>query len=171
MSGKKDDSNKEPAAYFYFQSLAECLGDNKGLQSDIRLPGVLAHNMESLMADLVVNNQEYKILSIQLFTRAIVSELKRELGQSEADVYKTIGFIGKLGADKYGIYNYQKGMKWSRLLNALGRHLIHYMVNDIIDEESGYDHRYHMLANLLMLAYYVKFDIGENDLIEGVGDE
>jgi len=80
---------------------------------------------------------------------------------------KRVSEVGELGANKYGIFNYQNGMKWSRLVDALGRHTVSYLCNDLIDEESGRDHRYHMLANILMLTYHIKMGIGENDLIEG----
>lgn len=66
------------------------------------------------------------------------------------------------GAKKYGEGNWQKGMKWTRMLASLERHLHAIKCGEDIDQESGLKHIGHLLCNAMMLADYyhtnVKYD-------------
>jgi len=59
-----------------------------------------------------------------------------------------------MGADKYGDHNWRGGMKYSRLVGAMQRHLNAWMLGDIEDTESGYSHMWHVLCNAAFLVSY-----------------
>lgn len=59
-------------------------------------------------------------------------------------------YIYYVGAKKYGDKNYL-GLEIQRIVNSMGRHLIQ-MVFIKNDEESGYSHMAHFLANILIAA-------------------
>ena len=61
--------------------------------------------------------------------------------------------VVKMGAEKYGMMNYRHGTEVSRRLNSAFRHLdklIHH--DEKWDQESGYSHRLHIAANLLIIC-------------------
>lgn len=55
------------------------------------------------------------------------------------------------GAIKYDDWNWAKGMRKGRIMAALGRHWIAYMVGEEVDPESGLPHTWHMATCLAML--------------------
>ena len=55
------------------------------------------------------------------------------------------------GAIKYDDWNWAKGMRKGRIMAAMGRHWIAYMVGEEIDPESGLPHTWHMATCLAML--------------------
>ncbi len=55
------------------------------------------------------------------------------------------------GAIKYQDWNWAKGMRKGRIMSALGRHWIAYMVGEEFDPESGLPHTWQMATNLAML--------------------
>ena len=161
MSGTKNDSEKQPARFMYLTPIAVLNGDGKTYR--------MAHHIEDIIKDLTKGNVELELFSV--LEMSLVSSLREENDTEMCEIIKNVSYVSKLGADKYGIYNYQKGMDWSRLMDALCRHFIHYLYGDLIDIESGKDHRYHILANIYMLTYFIKVGVGKNDLIEESVDE
>lgn len=69
----------------------------------------------------------------------------------------------EFGAEKYGRDNYKLGMKWTKIYNALMRHMLAFNSKEDLDPESGLSHLYHAAANLNMLIYYYENKIGEDD--------
>jgi len=59
----------------------------------------------------------------------------------------------KLGADKYGVYNWREsaGVKASTYTAAIFRHLVQYMDGEDVDEESGKSHLAHIMATCSIL--------------------
>lgn len=57
----------------------------------------------------------------------------------------------RLGAEKYGDRNWEKGIKLSRLFAALMRHLLSWWLGEDRDKESGLPHLAHVACNALML--------------------
>lgn len=55
------------------------------------------------------------------------------------------------GAAKYEAWNWAKGLRKGRVMAALMRHAMAYMVGQEIDPESGLPHTWHMSACLAML--------------------
>lgn len=161
MSGTKGDQGKAPARYFYFMPVAYSF--------DIKHPArLIAMRLEGIIEALSTKNYNTKGVSrdLVMMMGTVARHIQSDFGWNLAEVYKEVSYVSELGAKKYGIYNYKRGMKWSRIVDALGRHFIHYMCDDFIDEESGKDHRFHMIANICMLLYYVENKLGDNDLEE-----
>lgn len=75
--------------------------------------------------------------------------------------------VGTMGAEKYGDYNYRKGMKWSRLADAALRHFFSYLSGERIDPESGLSHLAHVAWNILAMLEYELDGVGEDDLWKG----
>lgn len=55
------------------------------------------------------------------------------------------------GAIKYDEWNWAKGLRKGRLIAALMRHAMRYLVREEIDQESGLPHTWHMAACIAML--------------------
>ena len=62
-----------------------------------------------------------------------------------------VGEVFAYGAEKYGEWNWRKGMEHSRLVSALLRHLMAHQMGEDKDPESGHTHLAHMSCNALML--------------------
>lgn len=67
------------------------------------------------------------------------------------------------GAKKYARDNYKQGMKFSRLVSALMRHVTAWNEGEDRDSESGLSHVDHTLACAMMLAYYLANERGTDD--------
>ena len=73
----------------------------------------------------------------------------------------------KYGAEVkgYGKHNWLGGMKWSRMVNSLLRHLFLFVICGITrDKESGSKHTTAIVWNALGLAMYEEKGLGENDI-------
>lgn len=68
------------------------------------------------------------------------------------------------GSTKYDDNNWRKGMKYSRILSAVMRHLTAYQKGEATDPETGSSHLSHAACGLMMLIEYEKTGIGENDI-------
>ena len=55
------------------------------------------------------------------------------------------------GAEKYGDFNWRKGLEFSRLFGAAMRHQMAFWQGQDLDKESGLPHIAHAIANLMML--------------------
>ncbi len=74
--------------------------------------------------------------------------------------------VATLGAKKYGPHNWRKGMKWSRILNAVMRHILQFQNSEDPDEESGVSHLAHAAWGLMALIEYQQTGCGTNDLYQ-----
>ncbi len=86
----------------------------------------------------------------------------------DADLNKMIGevsAVSKFGAERYGIFNYQKGLKYSRVVNALLRHAFAIDSGELVAEDSQLRHAAHMAANVYLLMYQVVYHPELNDLV------
>ncbi len=79
------------------------------------------------------------------------------------DALEALARILTDGAEKYGEYNWSKGMKWSRPYAALLRHLMAFWAGQDNDPESGHPHLWHVLTNAVFLTSYQIREIGEDD--------
>lgn len=67
------------------------------------------------------------------------------------------------GANKYGDWNWSKGIAHSRLYGAAFRHMTAYFNGQDFDEESGNHHLDHALASLAMLKASIDNNLGKDD--------
>lgn len=61
-----------------------------------------------------------------------------------------------MGAEKYGAYNWQKGMDWSKVIASANRHLEAIKNGEDYDKESGLLHSAHLMCNAAFLTEYYK---------------
>lgn len=61
-----------------------------------------------------------------------------------------------MGAEKYGDRNWEKGMKWTRCVDSLERHLNAWKSGENLDKESGLPHLAHVCVNSMFLLQYEK---------------
>jgi hypothetical protein len=66
--------------------------------------------------------------------------------------------IFTFGASKYNDRNWEKGLKYSRLLAALDRHLLEFKKCNDFDEESKELHISHAFTNLAMLIHLYTYN-------------
>jgi len=62
--------------------------------------------------------------------------------------------VWAFGAKKYGDWNWQRGMPWTKVIGCLLRHTFAIMCGEDIDKESGELHAAHIKCNASMLIYY-----------------
>lgn len=79
------------------------------------------------------------------------------------DVLREVTKVFDYGAHKYAAYNWTKGMRYTRLIDAELRHLTSWLNGQDLDDESGLPHLDHMLCCLLMLRGMVLRGTGEDD--------
>lgn len=70
------------------------------------------------------------------------------------DAARAIVRVLMFGADKYGEYNWAKGMSWSRVYSALHRHLTAWWEGERSDPETGYSHLWHAGACAVFLIAF-----------------
>lgn len=92
-------------------------------------------------------------------------EGKNKLDLVPPEFIEATGWILTMGANKYGDQNWRAGLKYSRVLSALLRHLFAWARGERIDSESGKSHLWHAACNLSFLItfeshpeVYEKFD-------------
>lgn len=71
------------------------------------------------------------------------------------------------GEQKYGRYNYLKGMQWTRLLAAADRHLTAFNRGEDAAEDSKLNHLYHAGACIMILIEYYHRNLGEDNRFKG----
>lgn len=84
------------------------------------------------------------------------------------EVIRALAMVFAYGADKYGRWNWEKGMRAGRLWAATlwaatQRHLWSWWNKEDMDEESGYNHLWHALVSIAMLIVLQKRGTGEDD--------
>ena len=144
LNGKRDDSGKADARYFFLKEYVT-LVDSKYESMATLIEKIGLYLRQDKSPFLVISLLHTEIFKHIDFTEAVAGVCR----------------VSKLGAVKYGIYNYRKGLTTSRIYNALCRHFIKYF-QDNMDEESGENHMYHILSNVYMLVANLK----NNDMVE-----
>ena len=84
------------------------------------------------------------------------------------DSLRAVAGVFGYGADKYDEHNWAQGMRWTRMADALLRHVGAWIEGEDLDEESGHHHLAHAGCCLLMLLAMVVRGIGEDDRWKGV---
>jgi len=79
------------------------------------------------------------------------------------EVILGLGEIFTIGAQEYGEYNWEKGLKWQDLIGAAMRHLLKWCSGETLDRKSRKHHLLHCMANLCMLYMYQQYNMGEDN--------
>lgn len=72
--------------------------------------------------------------------------------------------VATMGAKKYEKHNWRKGMDWSRILNAVYRHLDAFKLGENLDPESKLPHLAHAFWGLMVLTEFQLTGNGKNDV-------
>lgn len=67
-----------------------------------------------------------------------------------------VGKVLTYGAAKYDPYNWTKGIKWSRLIDAKLRHTLAFNSGEDLDPESGLPHLAHSICSDLFLLEFMR---------------
>lgn len=67
------------------------------------------------------------------------------------------------GSDKYGPWNWAKGLAWSRVYGAALRHLFAWVEGEDKDPETGLSHLAHVGCCVLFLLQYTLKEKGQDD--------
>lgn len=94
--------------------------------------------------------------------------LKFDAGKPRMDLLspyalQELSKVLSMGAVKYGDYNWQEGIKYSRILAAILRHTMAYMSGESTDPESGLSHIAHVMCNCMFLLHFEKYGLKELD--------
>jgi len=69
------------------------------------------------------------------------------------------------GVKKYAEHNWLKGMRWSRIIGALFRHIYKWLRGESYDEETGLHHLAHAAWQCFALMEYERNNIGVDDRV------
>jgi len=90
-------------------------------------------------------------------------KLRMDLIPTEAT--HALAAVLTMGAKKYDDNNWREGIKYSRLVGALKRHLTAWESGEVYDEESQLNHMAHVLCNAaFLIAFEYESRSGLNDL-------
>lgn len=82
------------------------------------------------------------------------------------ETLKEVVQVLQMGAEKYGLGNWQKGMSWLVCWDCLMRHAIAWRNGETKDTESGLNHLSHVIANAMFLLWYTDHKKGVDDRIQ-----
>lgn len=90
---------------------------------------------------------------------------KPQMGLIPAGALVEVAKVMTFGARKYSKYNWREngGLEWSRLYDALQRHLASFSLREDIDAESELPHLAHAACCILMLLEYQRTSNGFDD--------
>jgi len=88
---------------------------------------------------------------------------KSRMGLIPFVALRALGDVYSIGAQKYEEHNWLKGMKWSRLQDAMLRHYERFASGEDIDPETGLLHAAQMTWNAIGLLTYQLLSLGEDD--------
>jgi len=79
---------------------------------------------------------------------------KNRLELISPDAEWGLGLVLTHGAEKYDEWNWAKGIKYSRILGAIKRHLNAWAGGEELDDDSGLPHVDHALCELMFLSHF-----------------
>lgn len=68
------------------------------------------------------------------------------------------------GERKYAAHNWRNGLEYSRVLDAVMRHIAAFNGGERLDPESGCSHLAHAACGLMFLIEYMQTETGKDDL-------
>ncbi len=80
------------------------------------------------------------------------------------DALEGLAKLYTMGAVKYGDRNWEKGMDWSEIVDALERHLNHFKQGELYAQDDGQHHMLAVAWCAFTLYCYHQRDLGTNDI-------
>lgn len=142
----KHSAGKEEGARFCF---LEALSDHKN-SNEYYIAAAITSCVE-LLAQKEYNVKAQILLYLDIIKRLLVADHKN-------DVLKDLIRLRNqaISSGKYSLNGYKEKINLNLLFDALARHFIKYSFGDITDAESGYLHKSHMLANVLIIRHQIR---------------
>lgn len=81
------------------------------------------------------------------------ADCKVEVGLFPPSAYYAISTVFTYGKHKYDSWNWAKGLQYSRMYDALQRHLNAWYAGQDCDPETGFSHLWHAGCNIAMLIH------------------
>jgi hypothetical protein len=87
--------------------------------------------------------------------------LRYDEGKARVDLLSPIALLGiakilEVGARKYAVNNWRKGMAWNKVIASLLRHTFKFMAGEDLDQETGLPHVDHIACNAMFLQEYFR---------------
>jgi hypothetical protein len=73
----------------------------------------------------------------------------------DPDFVEGVGNVLTYGAVKYEAHNWMRGMKFSRIIGGMRRHLLDIERRMDYDADTGLQHAYHLACGTMFLAHYI----------------
>lgn len=88
---------------------------------------------------------------------------KLDISLVDPEYIKAIAEVMGHGAEKYGKYNWRKGLAWTRVYSAAQRHLLAWLGGEERDPETRCSHLAHAGCCIMFLLNYTKNRISLDD--------
>jgi len=82
------------------------------------------------------------------------------------DALVEVAKVYTMGAEKYDVDNWVKGMSWRRVVGSMLRHTMSWLGGEDVDKESGVAHMAHVAWGALTLISYGKRGVGADDRVK-----
>lgn len=91
-----------------------------------------------------------------------MSGTKHDIGKIQLELLPVDSLIEvtkvlQFGAEKYGKWNWSKGLNYTRIIGAILRHTFLYLGGEDKDQESGLNHIAHVACNCLFLIHFSNY--------------
>lgn len=111
---------------------------------------------------------------IDFATQQVSGGVKHDTGKLPWDLISVPAMdellrVLEFGRKKYDAHNWRKGMAWTRLISAAGRHLFAFLRGEDRDPETGYLHTAHLMCCAMFLTEYALLKRGTDDRYKDAG--
>lgn len=102
------------------------------------------------------NSTEVQQTSASISSAIKADSCKAPLGLIPRSALIEEAHVLAYGGEKYDLHNWRKGMEWTRLCDAILRHVIAFADGEDFDQESGLHHLAHARASCGFLIEYME---------------
>lgn len=102
------------------------------------------------------NSTEVQQTSAHISSTIKADSCKAPLGLIPRSALIEEAHVLAYGAEKYDLHNWRKGMEWTRLIDAILRHVTSFADGEDFDQESGLHHLAHARASCGFLLEYME---------------
>ena len=138
--------------------------DNKPDLSLIPLTIIAGSTMPGAFGDPEIDSLHFSLSALGLFQTTGDGEHIMDALTAINNRWRDAARVFEYGKKKYAAWNWVRGMDWSVPLACAARHALAILEGEETDPESGLPHIGHYMANLVMLAHFVRWYPEGNDL-------